>query len=314
MSDRPRIEDDSSLPHRDLLDAGAIGGHALHDLITGRVGDADLDPVIVEAFARQYPALAETTTFCERVCELSSDPDRLDGFLYGVRGKLFELHAVEALNDGGLPEGHVARLADSATQPGYDIELVDESGEIVSLLQVKTNPGNVAEHLGSYPGVEQVVVPAEQTDGTVDSVIPLGPTIDALDSDVEEAATSALEVPYGIPWIAGAMIAADLIMQARRGASMQSMTEAAGVRLVGCGAAISTIHLVSSAGGPVAIGAGMLVRLGVGHGAKRLRASIERDQATLSRRLQEHRVEKAVVEVQAEVLRQALNGGEKGRQ
>src|ERR1700740_3389329 len=89
----------------------------VHAIRAGSMTDAHFDPQVLEAFHLQYPNVQ--MNFTDFVRE-HQDPDELRGVISGVKGKLFELKHVDILN-GQLPEGYVAHLADSATQPGYDV-------------------------------------------------------------------------------------------------------------------------------------------------------------------------------------------------
>lgn len=134
-----------------LLDLLVIGGITL--------GQAWRDPGSVpanveEAFALAYPVMAQNMSFSDAVGRISSDG--LVGFVSGVKGKLFEVELVEHLNSGGLPDGFHAELAASATQPGWDIRVLDENGQVSELLQAKATEsvGYVQEALLRYPDID----------------------------------------------------------------------------------------------------------------------------------------------------------------
>ena len=76
----------------------------------------------------------------------------------GVKGKLFELEFVDYLNDGNFPEGMTASLAQSATQGGWDIQILDQGGEVAELLQAKATESvaYVQQALERYPGIDVV--------------------------------------------------------------------------------------------------------------------------------------------------------------
>ena len=54
-----------------------------------------------------------------------------------VKGKLFEIEMVDHLNRGGLPDGLHVVIAESATKPGWDIQITDANGQVSELLQAK---------------------------------------------------------------------------------------------------------------------------------------------------------------------------------
>jgi hypothetical protein len=82
--------------------------------------------------------------------------DELVGLVSGVKGKLFELELVDHLNSGGLPDGYHAEIAGSATQPGWDIRVLDEHGQVSELLQAKATESAqyVQEALQRYPDID----------------------------------------------------------------------------------------------------------------------------------------------------------------
>lgn len=134
-----------------LLDLLVVGGITL--------GQAWRDPDSVpanveEAFALAYPVMAQTMSFSDAVGRISSDG--LVGLVSGVKGKLFEFELVEHLNSGGLPDGFHAELAASATQPGWDIRVLDENGQVSELMQAKATEsvGYVKEALLRYPDID----------------------------------------------------------------------------------------------------------------------------------------------------------------
>ena len=137
-----------------LLDLLTVGGMTL----TSILASGKVDPAIEQAFVKAYPGLADSgMTFADAVAAQSNDG--LVGLLAGVKGKLFELQLVEHLNAGNLPEGLEARLAESATQPGWDIQIVDEkTGVVQELLQAKATDSvtYVQQALDKYPDIDVV--------------------------------------------------------------------------------------------------------------------------------------------------------------
>ncbi len=71
---------------------------------------------------------------------------------------MFELSYAEYLNDGHLPEGFHAELASSANQPGWDIAIVDEEGQIAEALQLKAaeSADYISHALERYPYIDVV--------------------------------------------------------------------------------------------------------------------------------------------------------------
>ena len=110
------------------------------------------------AYRLAYPDMAVEVPFREAAREVANDPDRLVGFISGVKGKLFETQYVDQLNGGKLPDGFHASLAQSATQPDWDIQIIDDHGHVVDLLQAKATDsmGYVQQALTQNPQIDVV--------------------------------------------------------------------------------------------------------------------------------------------------------------
>jgi hypothetical protein len=130
-----------------LLDTIAVGGGTLADYASGA---AAVPPEVEQAFEMAYPDLATHETFAEAVRDM--DTAELEGLASGVKGKLFEIQYADYLNDGHLPDGYVASLADSATQPGWDIQITGPDGAMSEVIQAKAtdSASYVAEALTRY--------------------------------------------------------------------------------------------------------------------------------------------------------------------
>lgn len=135
----------------ELLDLLVVGGVTLSQVLRE---PASVPENVQQAFALAYPGLAQTETFSDAVARMSSD--ELVGLVSGVKGKLFELELVDHLNSGGLPDGYHAEMAGSATQPGWDIRVLDENGQVSELLQAKATESAqyVQEALQRYPDID----------------------------------------------------------------------------------------------------------------------------------------------------------------
>jgi len=133
-------------------DSIVLGGETLATLLTAGI----IPEEIIHAYEAAYPVLSDTISFEDKVREL--DSDALVGFISGVKGKLFEQRYVEYLNDGNLPDGYEAELAESATQAGWDIAIEGENGEIASVLQAKATDSvsYVQDALEKYPNIDVV--------------------------------------------------------------------------------------------------------------------------------------------------------------
>lgn len=142
-----------STPSRELLDRLVVGGISL----SAAIASPSEVPVQVEAAYRlAYPVMASSESFGEAAARMTTE--ELAGLVSGVKGKLFELEFVAYLNAGALPEGHVATLAPSATQEGWDIQIVDGSGHVAEVLQAKATESvrYVQEAIERYPEIDVV--------------------------------------------------------------------------------------------------------------------------------------------------------------
>lgn len=115
----------------------------------------DVDPLLVRAIQDTNPTLTEDSLF-------SLNGDALQGAVNTAKGKYFEYLVVEKLNQGMqvgplvLEEGQRAVLADSMTQPGWDLRIVDGRGAVVEYLQLKATDsvGYIKSTLDRYPDIE----------------------------------------------------------------------------------------------------------------------------------------------------------------
>ncbi len=175
----------------ELMDILTIGGVSL---ASAAHSPANVPDNIEEAFARAYPGLASKgETFGEAAGRMSSM--ELPGLVNGVKGKLFELELVNQLNEESLPDGFGASLADSATQPGYDIVVTDDAGRVVDVLSAKATDSvdYVKAALERYPDI-QVTTTSEihaqlVSIGMAEGVVSSGLADADLQSAVEAAAT-----------------------------------------------------------------------------------------------------------------------------
>ncbi|SEG13254.1 hypothetical protein SAMN05421819_1898 [Bryocella elongata] len=144
----------------DFVDTAVVGGIALADIVAGKISEAQIPHAVIEAYHAQYPQMH--ASFVEEVHHLAANPAALQGFVNGVKGKLFEIDYVQWLNAGHLPHGCVAELAHSATQPAWDIVVRDSHGHIQELLQLKATDSiaYVRDAIAAHPHVD-VVVPHE---------------------------------------------------------------------------------------------------------------------------------------------------------
>ncbi len=140
-----------------------------------------IPPDIQCAYELAYPNLAENYALTEIINQAS--PEQVEGYVNGIKGKLFEIRYVEYLNSSGaLPDGFHAELASSSTNPGWDLAIVDNFGNISDTLQLKATEqvSYVKEALERYPDID-VVATSEvynqlTLEGISDNVIDSGIT------------------------------------------------------------------------------------------------------------------------------------------
>lgn len=175
-----------------MLDLLVVGGISLGFA----VNHPNKVPAEVEqAFALAYPNLAANEGFVDMVNRLTSE--QLPGFVSGVKGKLFEVELVEHFNNGGLPEGLHADLAGSAIQPGWDIRILDDGGQVVDVLQAKATESvhYIQQALERYPGIDVVSTSEVHAQllalGLAEGVSNSGITEASLQAVVEQASDGA---------------------------------------------------------------------------------------------------------------------------
>lgn len=126
--------------------------------------------------------------------------DQLMGIINSAKGKYFELLVADKLNNGEqvgelvLPEGYHAELAESLTQPGWDLAILDPYGNVAEHLQLKAteNFGYITEALEKYPDIRIIAA-----DEAADSA-PEGYTM-VINSDIPDSEiTSQIESTINI--------------------------------------------------------------------------------------------------------------------
>lgn len=155
---------------------------------------------VQQAYEMAYPQKAAAMDFKEAVEDL--DEDQLDGFISGVKGKLFEIKYTDYLNDGRLPAGYHAEMAQSATAPGWDIAVLDADGNVDEVLQLKATES--AEYIGHalerYPYIDIVSteeVYSEVTMGDMaEHVINSGISNEELTQYVQDTVMAGADVSY----------------------------------------------------------------------------------------------------------------------
>lgn len=161
---------------------------------------------VEEAYKAAYPVKSQT----ENLRDIIEDADDAEvaGLISGIKGKLFEMRYVEFLNEGHLPDGYEAVLAESATNPGWDIAILDNNGITVNELQMKATDSvdYIKTALERYPDID--IVTTEEVYNSVvmhefaDQVINSGISNEELTSVVTETLESdSVDMDWGLPVI-----------------------------------------------------------------------------------------------------------------
>ncbi len=224
----------------------------------------DLPPAVSEAFTLAYPNVD-----LQSLDGLTAD--ELSGYMNAWQGKLFELVVRNELNAGEvvggwhLEPGQTAELAASATQPGWDLAIVDTNGEVVHHLQLKATDSvsYIQEALDRYPDIP-VIATADQAealahlDGVSTADISTGDLIRSVDGgQLAEDGLAASDVLMPGTVIAATEILA--VISGRKtwdqafedGGSRLGISAAAGV----AGALVATVF-----GGPLGAAAAIALR------------------------------------------------------
>lgn len=185
-----------------LLDSLGISASVIH-------GYYHIDYIpeeVEEAYKAAYPIKSQTDNLRDIIED--ADDTELAGLTSGIKGKLFEMRYVDFLNDGHLPDGYEAVLAESATNPGWDIAILDNNGMVVNELQMKATDSvdYIKTALERYPDID--IVTTEEVYNSVvmhefaDNVINSGISNEELTSVVTETLESdSVDMDWGLPVI-----------------------------------------------------------------------------------------------------------------
>lgn len=185
-----------------LLDSLGISASVIH-------GYYHIDYIpeeVEEAYKAAYPIKSQTDNLRDIIED--ADDTELAGLTSGIKGKLFEMRYIDFLNDGHLPDGYEAVLAESATNPGWDIAILDNNGITVNELQMKATDSvdYIKTALERYPDID--IVTTEEVYNSVvmhefaDNVINSGISNEELTSVVTETLESdSVDMDWGLPVI-----------------------------------------------------------------------------------------------------------------
>jgi hypothetical protein len=149
-------------------------------------------PKMQEAFDISFPKL--------QIEDLSGFTDnQLTGVISNWKGKLFEIEVRDRLNAGdivgdlSLVEGQSASIATDVTQPGWDLQILNEDGTTAELLQLKAT--NSLSYINSafekYPGID--IMSTSEIADLNDNLINSDISIEDLNSAIETPMQSLFE-------------------------------------------------------------------------------------------------------------------------
>lgn len=182
-----------------VLDAAAAAGAVYTLFHADYIDTSKITPQMEEAFRLAFPG-KDISSLHEY------SPEQLEGIVSAWKGKYFEVLVRDKLNSGEwvgdihLEPGQVAVLAESPTQPGWDLQILNPDGSVAQELQAKATElvSYVNEALEKYPNIEVIVTDEALENGAeaLDGVIGSGISDDALTKQIIEP----MEALFGKTW------------------------------------------------------------------------------------------------------------------
>ena len=153
LAERFRIRNE-----REVLELASLAADIGLDDMVNLGLEPDVNPRLMEALSA-YPSIEK---------HLRATGELSQGQLNNIKGKYFEVLVEDRLSDGEalgelqLEPGQTARLAESPSQKGWDLQIVNEDDESVELLQLKATESMsyVKGALENHPDY-RIVVPSE---------------------------------------------------------------------------------------------------------------------------------------------------------
>ena len=199
--------------------------------------EPEADPQVWEAFQLQYPN--ETIDSLRESIANSADPEgTINGWERGIRGKYFEilvrdeLKADESVGDIKLGPGEDAVLAESPTEKGWDINIVDEDGNSIRKVSLKAvqDFDDVEDALEEYPQYPVMATADHESEAIANEMVSTtghnredlieivrGQIDEATEGVAEDLAEQALEVAFdSIPFASLHIIAGTEIWNMRK--------------------------------------------------------------------------------------------------
>lgn len=148
---------------REILDLAAIAADISVDDIVNLRLEPEANPQLLETLHR----LGYSEDSFDSLATIEANSIKFNE----IKGVYFEfivrdkLNAGERIGDIQLAPGESAYLAESTNQPGWDVEVVDQSGETVEQVQLKATESMrpIREALERYPDI-RVIAPQELED------------------------------------------------------------------------------------------------------------------------------------------------------
>lgn len=253
-----------------LIDAAAVAV-GLNSLLTvDQLDMSQINPHMEEAFHLAFPE--------KTLSELSDmSAEQLEGLSSAWKGKYFEvlvrdkLNAGEMVGDIQLEPGQFAELAESVTQPGWDLTIMNDNGTISTELSLKATDSlsYVKEALERYPDIQVLTTDEvlQNPNAVSDMILDSGIENGDLEKAIHEPMTSLIDtvsedlldmIVPGLPFILIAFGEGRHILTGRRtfGQVMPSMIK----RMAKTGTAMGIGVIVGSllsAGFGIVAGAGV---------------------------------------------------------
>lgn len=261
-----------------LLDAAAAS-LSIHTIFNADVIDFDaVTPQMRESFGLAFPRNDLNETLSDMASN-TSDTQIISGFMNAWRGKHFEVIVRDRLNAGEhvgeltLSAGQTAILSEELGQPGWDLQIVNDSGDAVSEIQLKATDSlfYVKKALERYPDID-VLTTSEISDQLIDEMVISSDISNAgIEDELSAAVDSVVESPLedifegvfqGLPVILIAGTEGAMWLAGRQ--TVEQAFARSKNRLVKTGAAMSVGALVAIAGGGVfSLPATFATRMGI---------------------------------------------------
>jgi hypothetical protein len=218
-------------------------------------------------------------------------PSSRAGALNGWKGKYFEvlvrdkLNAGESVGDLALLPGQQARIAESLTEPGWDLEIVPPAGVSSDVLQLKATESlaYVQRALDRYPEIS--VIATDEIGGLIAHVAPSGISDRELEAKLAQPFEALVDSPATdlfedvLPFLPFVLICVGETQHALAGRkTFACALRSSRVRATKAGAAIGSGALVFALGGGwLSLPATALTRLAIGRYDNQSRALLALD-------------------------------------